>query len=183
MEITDFTSLSDQQLVELSAGQTGGAYDALVRRYENTLITMLQNRGACEPKDITQESFIKAYLNLDKYNPQYTFGQWITTIARNVHIDQTRRQKNSNQINEFNDNTPCAAPNPEQSIIRSQNQDLLRQQIKTLPLQYQNILHLRFWHEMSYEEIAAKLNIPMGTVKTHIHRARTMLLQYITKTL
>lgn len=173
------TNLDDATLVEMALTQTAGAYDILMRRYHNMLTQMLSRRGVTNIADIIQDSFVKAYLNLEKFNPQYPFGAWITTIARNLHVDHTRRQKTSPSLSLEDVNTPDGAPTPEQSIIKSQNLAQLELTISKLPMNYQTILRLRFWDDLSYEEIADTLEMPLGTVKTQIHRARTQLLKSI----
>lgn len=174
--INDFNDLDDNSLVELSLKGEPRAYDILFTRYRRPLGAMLQGRvnNKLLREDIIQDSFIKAYFNLDKFDPQYTFGQWIFTIARNLHIDHTRRQRTA-ALPLDDVNTPCQAPNPEQRIIWTQNGLHLERILASMPENYQQVLRLRFWDGLSYEEIAATLNMPMGTIKTQIHRARTSL--------
>lgn len=177
-----YSILTDQQLVAMALQRKAGAYDELVGRYQTLLESMLSNRGVSDPQDIVQDSFVKAYLNLSQYNSEYSFGQWITAIARNIHIDITRRKRdNTSSLPLENLNTPCGAPNPEQTIILEQSEDLLNRQLEMLPKNYKTILKLRFWEDMSYEEIAEKLAMPLGTVKTQIHRGRHLLLDCVKK--
>lgn len=174
--MSEFIIMTDQKLVEAVLGGVTVAYDVLCKRYEPALVSMLSGRGVVECDDIVQESFIKAYLNLDKYDPKYTFGQWIFAIAKNLHIDGIRKQKGTKvDIDEIV--TFCGSMNPEQSIISRQNRDQMERRLDRLPAGYKVIVELRFLDELSYEEIASKLNIPIGTVKTKIHRARALLVK------
>lgn len=174
--MNDFVTMTDQQLVEAVLGGFTTAYDVLCKRYESVLVGMLSGRGVVECDDIVQESFIKAYLNLDKYDPKYTFGQWIFAIAKNLHIDGIRKQKGTKvDIDEVV--TFCGSMNPEQSFISRQSRDQMERRLERLPEGYRVIVELRFLDELSYDEIASKLGIPIGTVKTKIHRARALLVK------
>ena len=137
---------------------------------------MLAKRGAAQiAGDIVQDSFVKAFLNLDKYNPKFEFSQWIFTIAIRLHIDHTRKTKGETlSIDTLS--TPSPAPNPEQSIIENQLRFEIKKTVDKLPKIYKDVIELRFLDELSYEEIATNLNIPLGTVKTHIRRAKALLL-------
>lgn len=172
MEIKATTS--DLELIELTISGDHSAFGVLCKRYEGALSSMLTNRGVCECKDIVQESFIRAYLNLEKFDRQYSFGQWLFAIAKNLHIDIIRKQKTTTVgIEEVV--TFSGALNPEQSFISKQNRDEVEKQLSDLPENYRVIVEMRFLDEMGYEEIAEKLGIPIGTVKTKIHRARALL--------
>lgn len=169
---TEF-KIEDSQLVEQTIAGRAEAYDELYARYSGGVLTMLTTRCAgdsAQAKDIMQEAFIKAFVNISKFDAQYTFGQWIHTIARNLFIDHTRRRRSEQQ--EVDTDTPCTMPNPEQTVINKQNNSELEAAIKRLPTHYRTIFELRYLQDLSYEEIAEKLAIPMGTVKTQIYRAR-----------
>ncbi len=171
------SQLSDQRLVEMSLHDRQGAYQELIERYRAALETMLSGRGVQDIEDIMQESFIKAYLNLGQYNPSYSFGQWICGIARNLHIDRHRRSHTLTTMVQIEDvNAASEGLNPEQKIITMQSSAIIERRLSLLPTNYQRVLRLRFWDELSYEEIADKLHLPLGTVKTQIHRGRVMLL-------
>lgn len=176
--ITDpYKSLEDFTLVKNTLDGDNLAFHELFSRYEQPLKNMLAKRGAAHISgDIVQDSFIKAFLNLDKYNPIYEFRQWIYTIAIRLHIDHTRKSKNETlPIDSIS--TPSSAPNPEQSIIENQLRAQIKNTIDKLPKIYKEVIELRFLDELSYEEITCKLNIPIGTVKTHIYRAKALLME------
>lgn len=163
----------DARLVEETIRGRREAYDELFVRYSSQVQAMLTVRclgNESQAKDITQEAFIKAFVNIEKFDPQYTFGQWIYTIARNLFIDYTRRRRSESC--EVDHEIPCYQPNPEQRVINSQNNRRIEEALHRLPIHYQKVFELRYMQDISYEEIAQELNLPLGTVKTQIHRAR-----------
>ena len=129
---------------------------------------------------------MKAFLKIGLYNPKYDFGAWIYTIARNTFVDFSRSRK-SNAINPQNislDNgniSQVSAPTPEDYIINAQQRAQIERYISMLPEDYRQLFELRFLDEYSYEEIAEKLDMKLGTVKTRIFRVRNMMCQFITK--
>jgi len=175
---------TDQQLVGRAASGDNQAYDMLFDRYRPSLLSMLQQKcqGGDQAEDILQETFVKAYLNLAQYDPKYTFGQWIYTIAKNLFIDYTRkrREKHISLDRPYEMNTPSDTQTPEERIISNQSGNQLNILLLQLPEHYRTMVELRFWGGYSYEEIAEKLNMPLGTVKTQIHRARVRLCDLIT---
>ncbi|MFI3295579.1 MAG: sigma-70 family RNA polymerase sigma factor [Rikenellaceae bacterium] len=177
-DATECGAVSDQRLVERSCLGDQHAYQELMERYRIPLENMLVGRGVVDIEDIMQESFIKAYLNLGQYNSQYSFGQWICGIARNLHIDRHRKSHSRSSMLQIEEvNTPSESLNPEQTIITRQSSALLERRLSLMPENYRRVLRLRFWEDLSYEEISRKLAIPLGTVKTQIHRGRVMLLE------
>lgn len=135
-------------------------------------------------EDLMQEAFMKAFLKIGMYNPQYDFGAWIYTIARNTFIDFSRSQKNSaiNPLNiplESSTQAQSSSPTPEECIINAQQRALLERYIAMLPESYRRLFELRFIDEYSYEEIAERLNMKLGTTKTRIFRARNMMCKLI----
>ena len=178
-----YEKISDKRLIEMATGGDNRAYDTLFGRYRDGLLSMLQQKcqGGDQAEDILQETFVKVYLNLDRYDPKYSFGQWIYTIGKNLFIDYTRK-KRENHISldrPYELNAPSDALTPEERIISSQNSSQLDKMLEELPDHYRKMVELRFWGELSYEEIAEKLNMPIGTVKTQIHRARARLCDMI----
>lgn len=185
MEITKTTPQpTDQILIERAIAGDNSAYDTLFGRYRQSLLVMLQQKcqGGGQAEDILQETCVKAYLNLERYDPQYSFGQWVYTIAKNLFIDYTRKRRESHLSLDrpYELNTPSDTLTPEERIISKQNSSQLASILQELPPHYRTMVELRFWGEYSYEEIAEKLNMPIGTVKTQIHRARAKLCGLIT---
>ena len=164
------------------------AFDTLFARHSDSIHAMLlkYTGNSDDVNDLMQEAFMKAYLKIGLYNPKYDFGAWIYTIARNTFVDFSRSRK-SNALNPQNlspeiDNTAqSSSPTPEDYIIDAQQRAQIERYISMLPEDYRQLFELRFLDEYSYEEIAEKLDMKLGTVKTRIFRVRNMMCQFITK--
>ena len=129
--------------------------------------------------DLLQETFIKVYINIHRYNPAYTFGQWVYTIARNTFVDFIRRRQEDLPIDDKFTAPPSNNPTPEENIIRKQQRTQIERYLQAMPPRYRQLIVMRFFEEYSYEEIAMKLELPLGTVKTQIHRAREQMCRLI----
>ncbi len=143
---------------------------------------MVHNRQ--EAEDLTQEVFIKAYNSLISFNENYAFSTWLFKIATNHCIDffrkrklktqsmeQTIRYKDDEIKQEYADSDPTA----EKEMLADEKSQIIKQAIKELPEKYRVAIVLRHQEERSYEEIAQMLELPLGTVKARIFRAREML--------
>ena len=184
MEIDDYIVADDQALVKLVLDGDDAAFEHLFNRYRDAIYRLFAQRlGSTndDADDLLQETFIKVYLNIDRYDSAYTFGQWVYTIARNTFIDFTRRSRSDLPIDERFASPATTAPTPEESIINSQQRTQIEHYLEELPEQYNTLFKLRFLDEYSYDEIAEKLHLPMGTVKTQIHRARERMCRLITE--
>ena len=189
MEIEKYIILSDAQLVVLALDGDSEAFETLLKRYREEIYALCITRTAGnkeDANDLVQETFVKVFINLEKYDPKYTFGQWIYTIARNTFVDFSRSRK-SNALNPQNlspeiDNTAqSSSPTPEDYIINAQQRAQIERYISMLPEDYRQLFELRFLDEYSYEEIAEKLDMKLGTVKTRIFRVRNMMCRLITE--
>ena len=171
MEIADYIVADDRRLVELTLAGDHTAFEYLFNRYRDAIRRLFLQRSTPpeDTDDLLQETFIKVYANLHRYSPEYTFGQWLYTIAKNTHIDFERKFS-----------APASsAPSPEESLINTQQRSQIERYIELLPQQYRRLFVMRFIDDFSYEEIAEKLHMPMGTVKTRIHRARERMCRFI----
>jgi RNA polymerase sigma-70 factor (ECF subfamily) len=163
------------------------AFDTLTARHKETIYAMLLKftGNSDDVEDLMQEAFMKAFLKIGLYDPKYDFGAWIYTIARNTFVDFSRSRK-SNALNpdnlpiEGNNSAQISAPTPEDYIINAQQRAQIERYIAMLPEDYRQIFELRFIDEYSYEEIAEKLDMKLGTVKTRIFRVRNMMCNLIT---
>ncbi len=185
-DIEKYVIAEDRILVQWALEGDNSAFEFLIMRYSESinrlLVSRLRGDAAQEVDDLMQESFIKVYINLHRYDPKYTFGQWIYTIARNTAIDlQRRRQDEFSLDDRFTTPPEERSPNPEQSIINSQKRTEIEDGISYLSPRHQELFRMRFLDEYSYEEIAEKLKMPLGSVKTNIHRARAQMCRYITE--
>ena len=168
-------------MVELSLGGDDIAFEYLFNRYSEAIRRLLLHRSTSveDTEDLLQETFIKVYVNLQRYSSEYTFGQWIYTIARNTHIDFERRKQEELSIDEKFSAPAASTPSPEENLINIQQRTQIEHYIGSLPEQYRQLFVMRFLEDYSYEEIAEKLRLPMGTVKTQIHRARERMCRLI----
>ncbi|WP_343616295.1 sigma-70 family RNA polymerase sigma factor [Flavobacterium sp.] len=150
-------------------------YSFMLKRTENETVA----------EDITIETFSKAFDKISSYNPEFQFNTWLIAIAKNVHIDLLRK-KRTNLFIEITDNEDQQAyniadptPSAEDALIKEQNLSRLLQCIKELKPHYQEVIQLRYFQEMSYQEIANKINEPLSSVKVKLLRAKKLLAEII----
>ncbi|MFC4723467.1 RNA polymerase sigma factor [Geojedonia litorea] len=141
-----------------------------------------------DAEDITIQTFSKAFDKIHTYNPEYEFKTWLITISKNLHIDLVRKRKSSisNTVN-TRDNDEYhqimdESPSAEDNIITQQNLAKLLKDIKKLKPHYQEVINLRYFQELSYQEISDQLNEPMSNVKVKLLRAKKLLAEIIKKT-
>jgi len=176
----------DIQLVARARLGDERAFRALVEKYQRAVFSiclrMVRNRD--EATDLAQESFIKVFASLDRYNPAYAFSSWLFKITSNLCIDHLRKRRVptfamdepvDGEKGEIQRQYESPDPNPEETFSRSEKMRKLEAAIARLPEHYRIMLVLRHQEDLSYEEIADTLSIPLGTVKARIHRAREML--------
>lgn len=188
----DLATLSDQDVVlEARAGRQA-AYRELVRRYERPIFSliyrMVRNREQAE--DLSQETFVKALNAIESYRPEYKFSSWIFKIANNVSIDHLRRRELDTLSLDGSPHalTPEAiqasalqlGDRQETALEELEAKELggeIEVAIAALRPEYRSCILLRHVEGRPYEEIATMLDLPLGTVKTYIHRARSELRQ------
>ena len=153
-------------------------YGYMLKRTENETDT----------DDIVIETFAKAFDKIGTYNPEFGFNTWLITIAKNVHIDMLRKKK-STLFLEITDEEDSIAnqvlddsPTVEDIIITEQNLSKLLQQIKQLKPAYQEVIQLRYFQEMSYQDMAEQLNEPLNNIKIKLLRAKKLLAEIISFT-
>ena len=153
----------------------GEVYGFMLKRTENET----------DAEDIVIETFAKAFDKIATYNPEFQFNTWLIAIAKNVHIDMLRKKKSTIFIeitdqNQYQANLVIdATPSIEDEIIHDQNLAQLLQDIKKLKPNYQEVINLRYFQEMSYQEIAEKINEPLNNVKIKLLRAKKLLTEII----
>lgn len=182
MEIADYIVADDRQLARLVLGGDTAAFEYLFDRYRDAIHRLfLQRTGNAEDADdLLQETFIKVYIHIHRYSPEFTFGQWVYTIARNTFIDFVRRRQEDLPFDEKFSAPVSSAPTPEERFINLQQRAQIDHYLGRLAPRYRQLIVMRFFDEYSYEEIAEKLALPLGTVKTQIHRAREQMCRLIT---
>ena len=170
------------------------AYGQLLKRYRDSIyfmiLKMVNNRDDAE--DLTIEAFGKAFNNLHKYTPDYAFSTWLFRISINNCIDFIRKKRLSTTSMDDGidgeDGTPRSAfiasqgLDPEERFIKDQRAELIRDVIEKLNPKYRRLIELRFFKELSYEEIAQELDIPLGTVKAQLFRAKELLFNILKNT-
>ena len=183
MEIADYIVAEDRELVRLALGGDDVAFEYLFDRYREAIHRLFVQRlgGTDGADDLLQETFIKVYINLHRYRPDYTFGQWLYTIARNTFIDYVRKRQEELPIDERFVSPPSPTPPPEERFLNLQQRTQLEHYLEQLTPRYRELIRMRFFDEYSYEEIATKLGLPLGTVKTQIHRAREQMCRLIAR--
>lgn len=176
MEVID-----DKELVQRTLDGDCHSFDVLFERHRVGILAMLCSRSGDGQlsEDILQEAFIKAFLGLKKFNAEYEFGAWIMRIAQNLLIDYNRRVENRPQESAVPVDVVSNSPNPEESFMGVQNSQHISDTLQKLNPSYREMIELRFFKDMSYEEISNKLGLPMGTVKTQIHRARRAFIEIL----
>jgi RNA polymerase sigma-70 factor (ECF subfamily) len=180
------SSLQDEKYVEKALEGDQRAYQKLTEKYRRPLqyhVTKMVKETE-QVEDLVQEAFIKAFKNLESYNSSYAFSTWLYRITTNHTIDYLRKKKlRTTSIDkpiktregEMSFELPDEHAETDRMIIRTQRKKIITHAIENLPDKYRQVIEMRHIEELSYQEIADKLDLPLGTVKAHIFRAREML--------
>ncbi len=197
MEINDNFSDKAKRDYELVLAAMKGdqkAYAELLGLYRDSiyfmLLKMVNNKSDAE--DLAIEAFGKAFKSLDNYTPNYAFSTWLFKIASNNCIDFLRKKKlqqkyvsidKANEEEEYQSTVTLfsTSPDPEEKMILKQKEKLLQTIIKKLNPRYRELIDLRYFQQLSYAEIAEKLNLPIGTVKAQLFRSRELLANTLKK--
>jgi len=165
------------------------AYSELVERYKKQVFNVAyrMTNDAEVAMDISQEAFVKIYKSLEQYNPQYKFSSWLLKSVNNLCVDYFRTKSDhmasldsivdsgAEGLLSGNNAVPSSAEEFEKNETRLELRILLKEAISHLPLDYKSVVVLRHLQNLSYKEISQILNLPMGTIKARIFRARKML--------
>ncbi len=183
---------SDLVLVEQARNGSEKAFSILLNRYRDSIYFLLLKmvNNSSDAEDLTIEAFGKAFRNLDLFTPDFAFSTWLFKIATNNCIDFIRRKKlipgPIDQMQDDQDdmtvNIQSDLPDPEESLINDQKIAVLRSIVNQLEPRYRTLIELRYFKEYSYEEIAAEMKLPIGTVKAQLYRAKTLLYNIFIKT-
>lgn len=186
------SSEEDRVLVEAALEGDEQAYERLVEKYERALYYYLRRLVRKEHvlEDLVQESFIKAFEALDSYSPEYAFSTWLYRIAKNHTIDYLRKKRLPTRSIDRPTRTgegeerPYQLPDerayrPDDHIVKDQRRTIIQEAIDALPEKYRQVIVLRHQEELSYKKIAEELDLPLGTVKAHIYRARERLNKHL----
>ena len=184
----------DLQLVEHARTGNQAAYAELMDRYRDSIYFMMLKmvKNNDDADDLTIEAFGKAFSRLDQYSPSFAFSTWLFKIASNNCIDFIRKKRvqlTSMDIGFVMDDgekihidAKSSNLNPEETIMQGQRVDHMRLLVSKLKPKYRDLVEKRYFEELSYEEIAEQLNLPLGTVKAQLFRARDFLAAMMDKT-
>lgn len=184
------SSEQDRALVTEALAGRQAAYNQLMEKYQGALTRHVQRmvRKPAEVDDLVQECFIKAFSALQSYSSDYAFSTWLYKIATNHTIDYLRKKKLATlsidkpfqtKDGEIEYELPDTSYRPDRHIVEDQQRELIQQAIDSLPEKYHKVIVMRHQQDRSYEEIALALDLPLGTVKAHIFRARALLYKYL----
>jgi len=163
------------------------AFAFLMERYRKPVYHMILKmvRNVDDAEDLTIEAFAKAFKNLHRFKKDYTFSTWLFRIATNNSIDFIRKKRLQTMSLDSSYKDDAGEPvsidvedknlNPQEEAIKSQKIELIQMFVTKLPAKYQRLVRLRYFQELSYDEIARELEAPLGTVKAQLHRARELL--------
>jgi RNA polymerase sigma factor (sigma-70 family) len=180
-------AIEDFNLIDMAVGGDEKAFAKLLFRYKRPVYHMILKmvRNVDDAEDLTIESFAKAFKSLSKFKKDFTFSTWLFRIATNNSIDFIRRRKiNTLSIEHtYTDDDGQSVSldiedvdlNPQDVAIRAQKEEIIQVFVNMLPAKYQKLVRLRYFNELSYEEIAKELEAPLGTVKAQLHRARELM--------
>lgn len=184
----------DFKLVEQAKKGDQKAFAELLGRYRDTIYFMLLKmvNNPIDAEDLTIEAFGKAFKNINQYTPNYAFSTWLFKIATNNCIDFIRK-KRGNTVSldhTFDDddslspsaNIQSESPDPESHMINQQKVTIMRDVVSKLKPRYRRLVELRYFKEFSYEEISKELDLPIGTVKAQLFRARELLFNILKNT-
>jgi RNA polymerase sigma-70 factor, ECF subfamily len=184
LKLENIREFSDAELIVRAIAGRDDGFEELVRRYQRPITSyvyrMLGNYDAS--LDVTQEIFIKVYNSMARYSSEYKFSTWLYKIAHNAAIDYMRRNsvnpqslENENKDGSFEIQIESKRLSPEQERERSEWRSEIESVVKCLPPGYRELILLRHSQDLSYDEIAEITNLPLGTVKNRLFRAREMM--------
>lgn len=179
---------SISQTIEAAKKGDQTAFTSLLNQYWSEVYHFIlkQTGNETDAEDITIETFSKAFSSIASYDNKFAFNTWLLTIAKNTHIDLIRKRKDihfvdiTDEEQQYN-NIVDDSDTIEDELIREQNLEIFKNYIRLLKPHYQEVIELRFFQELSYNEIASILNEPLNNVKIKIMRAKKLLAEIILK--
>ena len=175
---------SDEELAAQAQAGLRAPFEELVRRYSRRLYLFLRPRVGSDPdtEDLVQDTFLKAFGNIGRYDDTYRFSTWIYTIAGNLARTELRRRKIRNIFSisqrgetEIDYEIPDTSINVEKEVEGKIRQEVIMKEIGKLPVYFREVIILRDVQDLSYEEISQILKVPLGTVKSRVNRGRTQI--------
>lgn len=181
---------TDQHLVTLARSGSEKAYRELLDRYQRPVFSLVYRmvRDREQSEDLAQETFVRVFNHIERYDPKYKFSSWIFKIASNLAIDALRKKepktvsldgsrnaRTDDEVEASRITVVSTDENPEEALESRELGEEIEEAIGTLRAEYRTAILLRHVEGRPYEEISEIMGIPLGTVKTYIHRARTQL--------
>ncbi|HLP14422.1 MAG TPA: sigma-70 family RNA polymerase sigma factor [Flavobacteriales bacterium] len=191
LENLSYKARYDYDLVQKARTGDQNSFAELMDRYRDSiyfmLLKMVQNKDDAD--DLTIEAFGKAFNRLDLYTPNFAFSTWLFKIASNNAIDFIRRKKKNtisidqamggDDGDEMYMDLKSDALTPEELSIKEQKMKIMRNVVQKLKPRYRQLVEMRYFEQLSYEEISEKLELPLGTVKAQLFRARDLLFEIL----
>lgn len=182
----------DILVIEKIKSGDSNAFQHLQKKYSRLITSLIRKmiRNDDDIEDLVQDSFIKAFTAINSYQSDYAFSAWLYRIASNTCIDFLRRRRlqafsidkaHSNDDGDYHFEIPDSSFMPDTNVLDSERKKILDAALATLSPKYKKIIKMRHEDELDYQEIADKLNLPLGTVKAHLFRARKLLYKYLKK--
>lgn len=176
----------ETRLAKLARNGDRSAFAGLVDLYKDKMFHLGYRMlgSSHEAEDVVQETFLRVYTNLDRYDENQKFSTWIYRIATNLCIDRLRKRKPSYSLDaempegegaDWYSLLASNQPTPEEDTLLTETQETIRKAIHTLPEKYKSVVVLRYLQDMSLQEIGDVLAMPVTTVKTRVHRGREFL--------
>lgn len=180
--------VDDYTLIQQALAGKQMAYKELMGRYKESVyfvVLKMVNNNPDDAEDLTLEAFGKAFNKLDKFSPDFAFSTWLFRIAINNTIDFIRKKRldtlsidqpiNGHEGEQLTPSIESEAPDPEEKFIKDQRITLIHQITDKLSPKYRQLIQLRYFEEYSYAEISEEMNLPIGTVKAQLFRAKQLL--------
>ena len=177
--------INDQELIRLTLGGDVSAFGQLVSRYQDRLYNSMVQilRSESDAEDVVQDAFVLAFTKLDSFKGNSRLYTWLYRIAYNVAINMMRRRRNAVSLDTRADQSefplPDSGPSPEDRLDRQESIDQLRIAMNKLSVEHRSILVLREMDGLEYESISEILDLPIGTVRSRLHRARNQLKEHL----
>ncbi len=183
---------SDKQLIQLAIEGNQKAYEELLRKYHGVIYHLIYKMvgNKEETEDLVQETFVKAFHSLKSFKEEFAFSTWLYKIATNHTIDLLRKKKLQTysldepvkiKEGEVNREYPDENYSPEKVLLSGETTEIILRSIEALPEKYRRVINLRHKEDKSYEDISAFLQVPVGTVKARLFRARELLKKELKK--
>ena len=169
------TAPTDRELILRARRGVSDAFGELITRYQTSVFNVCyrMTNERREAEVLTQETFLRVYSRLDMFDLEREFGPWVRRAAANLCLNHLESQKVTTEIDD--DRDADESSQPESAVEVRERNEQIRAALSSLPAQYRAVVELRHFQDLSYDEIATELDIPLSDVKSHLFRARKLL--------